>query len=133
MLQVYKAMLKGVNPVAVKVLRDQSYTSRDEFGKEVGLLKTLHNSNIVQFQVRCPCASQPCCRCADPPQGGCRRPYTTAACDLPAHCGLHMPPLMTYDLLCRAPVSRRTKCCSSQSSWMVRTSFPMWQRLSIHH
>ena len=56
-LQVYKAMLKGVNPVAVKVLRDQSYTSRDEFGKEVGLLKTLHNSNIVQFQVRCPCAS----------------------------------------------------------------------------
>jgi hypothetical protein len=57
-LQVYKAMLKGVNPVAVKVLRDQSYTSRDEFGKEVGLLKTLHNSNIVQFQVRCPCASR---------------------------------------------------------------------------
>lgn len=52
-MQVYKAMLKGVNPVAVKVLRDQSYTSRDEFGKEVGLLKTLHNSNIVQFQVRC--------------------------------------------------------------------------------
>jgi hypothetical protein len=51
--EVYKAMLKGVNPVAVKVLRDQSYTSRDEFGKEVGLLKTLHNSNIVQFQGAC--------------------------------------------------------------------------------
>lgn len=51
LLQVYKAMLKGVNPVAVKVLRDQSYTSRDEFGKEVALLKALHNSNIVQFQV----------------------------------------------------------------------------------
>ncbi len=45
-------MLKGVNPVAVKVLRDQSYTSRDEFSKEVALLKALHNSNIVQFQVR---------------------------------------------------------------------------------
>ena len=51
-LQVYKALLRGVNPVAVKVLRDHSYTSRDEFGREVGLLKTLHNSNIVQFQVR---------------------------------------------------------------------------------
>ena len=56
-LQVYKAMLKGVNPVAVKVLRDQSYTSRDEFGREVALLKALHNSNIVQFQVRCPAAA----------------------------------------------------------------------------
>ena len=51
-LQVYKALLRGVNPVAVKVLRDHSYTSRDEFGREVGLLRTLHNSNIVQFQVR---------------------------------------------------------------------------------
>ena len=50
-------MLKGVNPVAVKVLRDQSYTSRDEFGREVALLKALHNSNIVQFQVRCPAAT----------------------------------------------------------------------------
>lgn len=45
-------MLKGVNPVAVKVLRDQSYTSRDEFSKEVALLKALHNSNVVQFQVQ---------------------------------------------------------------------------------
>jgi hypothetical protein len=51
--EVYKAMLKGVNPVAVKVLRDQSYTSRDEFSKEVALLKALHNSNIVQFQGAC--------------------------------------------------------------------------------
>lgn len=52
--EVYKAMLKGVNPVAVKVLRDQSYTSREEFSREVALLKALHNSNIVQFQVRRP-------------------------------------------------------------------------------
>ena len=44
-------MLKGVIPVAVKVLKDQSYTSREEFQREVGLLKSLHNSNIVQFQV----------------------------------------------------------------------------------
>jgi len=49
---VYKAMLKGVIPVAVKVLKDQSYTSREEFQREVGLLKSLHNSNIVQFQAR---------------------------------------------------------------------------------
>lgn len=45
-------MLKGVNPVAVKVLRDQSYTSREDFSREVALLKSLHNSHIVQFQVR---------------------------------------------------------------------------------
>ncbi len=45
-------MLKGVIPVAVKVLKDQSYTSREEFQREVGLLKSLHNSNIVQFQAR---------------------------------------------------------------------------------
>mmetsp|Transcript_18116 Transcript_18116/g.54546 ORF Transcript_18116/g.54546 Transcript_18116/m.54546 type:complete len:1319 (+) Transcript_18116:310-4266(+) len=51
--EVYKAMLKGVNPVAVKVLRDQSYTSREEFSREVALLKALHNSNIVQFQGAC--------------------------------------------------------------------------------
>jgi hypothetical protein len=91
-LQVYKAMLKGVNPVAVKVLRDQSYTSRDEFGKEVGLLKTLHNSNIVQFQVRRPCASQPCCSCADPPQGGssCHNSCLRPACaSRPAHASTH--------------------------------------------
>ncbi len=49
--EVYKATLKGVNPVAVKVLRDQSYTSREDFSREVALLKALHNSNIVQFQV----------------------------------------------------------------------------------
>lgn len=48
---MYKATLKGVNPVAVKVLRDQSYTSREDFSREVALLKALHNSNIVQFQV----------------------------------------------------------------------------------
>ena len=57
--QVYKAMLKGVIPVAVKVLKDQSYTSREEFQREVGLLKSLHNSNIVQFQVPLPCLSSP--------------------------------------------------------------------------
>ena len=53
-------MLKGVNPVAVKVLRDQSYTSRDEFSREVALLKALHNSNIVQFQVRPACSMSAC-------------------------------------------------------------------------
>ena len=54
--QVYKAMLRNAIPVAVKVLKDQSYTSREEFQREVGLLKSLHNSNIVQFQVPRPCS-----------------------------------------------------------------------------
>ena len=45
---------------------------------------------------------------------------------LPVHRGLDMTPLTIDDSLCRAPVSRRTRCCSSQSSWMVRTSFPVW-------
>lgn len=51
--EVYKALLKGVNPVAVKVLRDQSYTSREDFSREVALLKSLYNSHIVQFQGAC--------------------------------------------------------------------------------
>lgn len=48
---MYKAILNGVSPVAVKVLKDQSLGSRDAFWREVALLKSLRNSNIVQFQV----------------------------------------------------------------------------------
>ena len=48
---MFKATLNGVSPVAVKVLKDQSLASRDVFWREVALLKSLRNSNIVQFQV----------------------------------------------------------------------------------
>jgi hypothetical protein len=50
--QVYKAMLRGVIPVAVKVLTDSSAARVEEFRKEVAILSRLHNSHIVQFQVR---------------------------------------------------------------------------------
>ena len=73
--QVYKAMLKGVIPVAVKVLKDQSYTSREEFQREVALLKALHNSNIVQFQARPAC--RPALRLS---ATALCRPLTNAAC-----------------------------------------------------
>ena len=50
-VQVFKATLNGVSPVAVKVLKDQSMSSRETFWREVALLKSLRNSNVVQFQV----------------------------------------------------------------------------------
>ena len=56
-MQVLKATLNGVSPVAIKVLKDQSLASREVFWREVAMLKSLRNSNIVQFQVgpqQCP-------------------------------------------------------------------------------
>ena len=79
-------MLKGVIPVAVKVLKDQSYTSREEFQREVGLLKSLHNSNIVQFQARrrahkrMRSASSHCC------QSCCMHPVIFVRCTQPVIC-----------------------------------------------
>ena len=87
LLQVYKATLKGVNPVAVKVLRDQSYTSRDEFSKEVALLKALHNSNIVQFQARILRSSFGCCWLAWQLESG--RAFTMISVNLESL--LHVP------------------------------------------
>ena len=128
-LQVYKALLRGVNPVAVKVLRDHSYTSRDEFGREVGLLKTLHNSNIVQFQVRT-CYSRSSTQLAASAGAHCRPAGTSCVCLVrrcPARLASHIP-----GQLCRAHVSSRTRCCSSRSSWMVGACRCMAHLPSLH-
>jgi hypothetical protein len=52
--QVFLATLKGAIPVAVKKLHASSSdpVQREEFVREVAMLKELNNSNIVQFQVR---------------------------------------------------------------------------------
>jgi serine/threonine protein kinase len=59
--QVFLAKLKGMSLVAVKRLSpeqsDQSVLRREEFVREVALLKSLSNPHIVQFQV-CKCHPQ---------------------------------------------------------------------------
>lgn len=52
-LQVYKACLYGVHPVAVKVFQTQDDLPADDFWKEISILRTCRHSNIVQFQGTC--------------------------------------------------------------------------------
>ena len=47
--QVYKALRGGVQPVAVKVLRDPTEKQLSAFKREVALLQGLRDPHIVQF------------------------------------------------------------------------------------
>ena len=50
--QVYKAVLGGVQTVAVKMLAgQQDPAAQAKFCREVAILRSCRNSNIVQFQV----------------------------------------------------------------------------------
>lgn len=46
-----KGLWKGVLPVAIKLLHDQTREKQREFIKEIAILKSLRSTNIVQFQV----------------------------------------------------------------------------------
>lgn len=46
---VYKAMRAGVQPVAVKVLRDPTEKQLSAFAREVSILQGLRDHNVVQF------------------------------------------------------------------------------------
>lgn len=48
-VQVYKAMRAGVQPVAVKVLRDPTEKQLSAFAREVSILQGLRDHNVVQF------------------------------------------------------------------------------------
>jgi serine/threonine protein kinase len=49
MLQVYRAMLQGSTPVAVKFVSGHSPKEQSRFKNEVEILKGLRHTNIVQF------------------------------------------------------------------------------------
>jgi Protein tyrosine and serine/threonine kinase len=51
--QVYKAVRGGVTTVAVKKMKLTSDRQREEFLKEVAILKGLRDGNIVQFLGAC--------------------------------------------------------------------------------
>ena len=54
MLQVYKAMKDGVSPVAVKVFPSNATDVQlEEFQREVVILKSCRDRNIVQFLGAC--------------------------------------------------------------------------------
>lgn len=64
--QVYKGMLQGSTPVAVKFVRGHSPKEQARFRNEVGILKSLRHTNIVQA------------RAAPPPR--CLRAHRRARC-----------------------------------------------------
>ena len=47
--QVFKGLRNGVQPVAVKVLNDYSPQQLASFGREIQILRSLHDTNVVQF------------------------------------------------------------------------------------
>lgn len=49
---MYKAVLGGVQTVAVKVLQGQEPGEQAKFCREVAILRSCRNSHIVQFLVR---------------------------------------------------------------------------------
>ena len=49
-VKVFKAMRNGVQPVAVKVLNETSPKHLADFQREIGILRGLRDSNVVQFQ-----------------------------------------------------------------------------------
>lgn len=53
MRQVYKANRFGVQPVAVKVLREESGKQIENFKREIELLRGLRDNNIVLFLGAC--------------------------------------------------------------------------------
>lgn len=52
-LQVYKAKRFGVQPVAVKVLREDSGKQIENFKREIEMLRNLRDNNIVLFLGAC--------------------------------------------------------------------------------
>ena len=48
-MQVFKAMMDGSTPVAVRFVQGQSHKEQQRFQREVSILKSLRHTNIVQF------------------------------------------------------------------------------------
>ena len=48
-VQVYKALRNGVQPVAVKVLHCPTGKQLAAFRQEISILQSLHDNNVVQF------------------------------------------------------------------------------------
>ena len=52
-VQVYKANRFGVQPVAVKVLKEESKKQLDSFKREIVMLRSLRDNNVVMFLGAC--------------------------------------------------------------------------------
>ena len=48
-MQVYKGLRSGVQPVAVKVLKEHTPKQLADFQREIHILRSLHDTNVVQF------------------------------------------------------------------------------------
>lgn len=53
-LQVYRAFLYGVHPVAVKVFQAHAEVPQEEFWREINILRTCRHRNIVQARLAVP-------------------------------------------------------------------------------